>query len=110
MANANSTSRPHFTERPEAERFVPLGADSQTNANPRYATLYLRTDAPCDELYNAAEDRLSALIELLGTLALVDLNACPVRNILQISRSLLLLASDAHSLYQANHEQRDRRR
>ncbi|WP_152226743.1 hypothetical protein [Pseudomonas sp. SCB32] len=86
-----------------------MGADSQANANPRYATLYLRTDAPCDELYNAAEDRLSAVIELLGTLTFVELDAYPARNVLQISRSLLLLASDAHSLYRADHEQRDRR-
>lgn len=96
--------------RPDSDCFIPLGTDSQHGLTPRDATLYLRTDAPANELYNAAEDRLSAVFELLGTLSHVDLDVNPVRNVLQISRSLLLLASDAHSLYQADHEQRGRRR
>lgn len=95
---------------PETDRFLPLGTDSQHHAHPRNATLYLRTDAPADELYNAAEDRLSAVIDLLGILSLSTLDAQPLRNVLQISRSLLLLASDAHSLYQADREQRDAQR
>ena len=93
-------------EHPEKDRFLPLGTDSQHHANPRNATLYLRTDAPADELYNAAEDRLSAVIDLLGILSLSTLDAQPLRNVLQINRALLLLASDAHSLYQADHERR----
>ncbi|QRY79968.1 hypothetical protein JVX91_02285 [Pseudomonas sp. PDNC002] len=100
MANAHTTS----PARPESDRFIPLGTDSQHHTHPRNATLYLRADAPADELYNAAEDRLSAVIDLLGILSLSTLDAQPMRNVLQISRSLLLLASDARSLYQAGHE------
>lgn len=106
MANAHTTSPIPA----ESHRFLPLGTDSQHHAHPRNATLYLRTDAPADELYNAAEDRLSAVIDLLGILSLSTLDAQPLRNVLQISRSLLLLASDAHSLYQADREQRDAQR
>lgn len=110
MANANHTSHPQPTVRPETDRFAPLGTESQHNTNPRYATLYLRTDAPCDELYYAADNRLSAVIDLLNTLELAEMNCLPIPNVLRISRSLLLLISDAHSLYQADHEQRERRR
>ncbi|WP_448683246.1 hypothetical protein [Pseudomonas nicosulfuronedens] len=102
MANTHTKSPTHQ----ESGCFVPLGTDSQHHANPRNATLYLRTDAPADELYNAAEDRLSAVIDLLGILSLSTLDAQPLRNVLQINRALLLLASDAHSLYQADHERR----
>lgn len=110
MADANHTTHPTFTERPMQDRFVPLGSDSQHDTNPRYAALYLRGDMPGEELYRAAENRLSAVIDLLATLELAELNVSPMRNVLQISRSLLLLASDAHSLYQADHEQRGQRR
>ncbi|WP_178119597.1 hypothetical protein [Pseudomonas sp. SCB32] len=60
-------------------------------------------------MYDAAEDRLSAVIELLAVLELAELNCSPCLNLFRISRALLLLASDAQSLYQADHEQRLRR-
>lgn len=106
MADADHTSHTATTECRDTERFIPLAAPSQHHANPRYATLYLRADAPADELYDAADNRLSAVIDLLSTLELAELNSSPFRNVLQISRSLLLLASDAQSLYQADHEQK----
>lgn len=110
MADTNGTSHPEPTARPEPDRFIPLGTDSQHSNNPRYATLYLKADAPSEELYQAAEYRLSAVIDLLGTLSLLELDRLPTRNVLQISRSLLLLAADAHSLYQAEHERRELRK
>jgi hypothetical protein len=106
MADANHTSHTAPTERRNAERFFPLDGASQHSINPRNATLYLNADAPTDALYDAAEYRLMSLIEMLTTLRQGDpeLNPCCA-----LSRSLLLLASDAWSLYLADHEQRGRR-
>lgn len=104
MANANDTSRP--SARPTSHGFIPLETTSQHSHFPREATLYLNANAPADALYDAAEDRLSAVIELLAVLEAVDQDSAPVRNVFQISRALLLLASDAQSLYQADHEQK----
>jgi len=106
MANANDTSPATTTECRTPERFIPLAPPSQHHANPRYATLYLRADAPADDLFDAAENRLGAVIDLLSLLQLAELNGEPYRNVLHISRSLLLLVSDAQSLYQAEHERR----
>lgn len=61
------------------------------------AALYLRTDIPTDELFDAAEYRLGALIDLLAALQLQAEDS----NLHQAARALLLLASDARSLYQA---------
>ncbi|MCP1625336.1 hypothetical protein [Pseudomonas nitroreducens] len=107
MAGANHTSHTAPTERRNAERFVPLEGASQHCINPRNATLYLNADAPADALYDAAEHRLMSLIELLTTLRQGDPEQSPS---CAVSRSLLLLASDAWSLYQADHEQRGRQR
>ncbi|WP_157883360.1 hypothetical protein [Pseudomonas sp. ATCC 13867] len=51
-------------------------------------------------------NRLNAVIDLPSTLRLAELNSAPFCDVLQICRSLLLLASDAQSLYQAEHERR----
>ncbi|MBD9516231.1 hypothetical protein [Pseudomonas sp. PDM22] len=106
MADANHTSHTAPTERRNAERFVPLDTTSQHSINPRNATLYLNADAPADALYEAAECRLRSVIELLTAMRLGDPELNPY---CAISRSLLLLASDAWSLYQADYEQRVRR-
>jgi hypothetical protein len=87
-----------------------LATTSQHSYFPRDATLYLRADAPADTLHDAAEDRLSAVIDLLAVLEGVNQDDAPVRNVFQISRALLLLVSDAQSLYEAEYEQRGRRR
>jgi hypothetical protein len=58
-------------------------------------------------LYEAAEYRLRSIIELLTAMRLGDPELNPY---CAISRSLLLLASDAWSLYQADYEQRGRQR
>ncbi|MBD9577470.1 hypothetical protein IB260_19265 [Pseudomonas sp. PDM23] len=71
--------------------------------------LFLNTHAPAEALYDAAEDRLGAVIDLLAVLARVDQDNAPIRNVFQISRALLLLVSDAQSLYQADHEQKRKR-
>lgn len=89
--------------------FVPLATTSQHSHFPLDATLYLRADAPADALFDAAEDRLGAVIDLLAVIEMVDQDGTPVRNVFQISRALLLLISDAQSLYQADHEQRQKR-
>lgn len=104
MADANHTSHP--STRPTVHGFIPLETASQHSHFPRDATLYLNTNAPADALYDAAEDRLSAVADLLAVLQMIDLDDLPVRNVFQISRALLLLISDAQSLYQADHEQK----
>lgn len=103
MANPDYTSHPTATERPTAGGFIPLATASQHSTYPRDAALYLNPHAPADALYDAAEYRLNAVIDLLTTLELAELDNLPSRNVLQISRSLRLLASDAQSLYQADH-------
>ncbi|RUD93115.1 hypothetical protein IPC1228_31475 [Pseudomonas aeruginosa] len=82
---------------------MPLETASQHSTHPRNATLYLNVDAPAEALYDAAEYRLKSVIELLSTLRLGDMEENPF---CQVSGALLLLASDAWSLYQADHEQR----
>jgi hypothetical protein len=42
-------------------------------------------------------------------LSQVNVEDIHIRNFFQISRALLMLVSDAQSLYQADHEQRGRR-
>lgn len=106
MANADYTSRPSAIERPAPSGFIPLETPSQHSAYPHDATLYLNTHAPADALYDAAEHRLNAVIALLSTLERIDQDNLPTHNVCQISRSLRLLASDAQSLYQADHQRR----
>jgi hypothetical protein len=108
MADANHTSHP--STRPAVHGFIPLATASQHSHFPRDATLFLNTGAPAEALYDAAEDRLGAVLDLLAVLEMVDQDNLPIRNVFQISRALLLLVSDAQSLYQADHEQRGRRR
>jgi hypothetical protein len=107
MADANHTSHP--STRPAVHGFIPLATTSQHSHFPRDATLFLNTDAPVEALYDAAEDRLSAVLDLLAVLEMIDEDNLPVRNVFQISRALLLLISDAQSLYQAEHDRRRRR-
>lgn len=107
MADANHTSHP--STRPAVHGFIPLETPSQHSHFPRDATLYLNTNAPVDALYDAAEDRLKSVIDLLAVLDIINQDDMPIRNVFQISRALLLLVSDAQSLYQADHEQRRRR-
>ncbi|WP_152223096.1 hypothetical protein [Pseudomonas sp. SCB32] len=95
MANANDTSRPAITERTTSHGFIPLATTSQHSYFPRDATLFLKTDAPADALFDAAEDRLGAVIELLVVLERINQDDMPIRNVFQISRALLLLVSDA---------------
>lgn len=108
MAHIDHTSPSSPAERREGGTFIPLGPASQHSKLPRDATLYLNPNAPANALYDAAEYRLKSLIDLLTTLELAELTALPNHNLLQLSRSLLLLASDAQSLYQANQQQRAR--
>jgi len=103
MADTHHTSHTAIPERSVSSRFIPLETASQHSAYPRDAALYLRTDAPADALYDAAEYRLKSVIELLSALHLSDAEEHPFAS---VSRSLLLLASDAWSLYQADHEQK----
>ncbi|MCP8463123.1 hypothetical protein NK553_04095 [Pseudomonas sp. ZM23] len=107
MANADHTSHPAPAERREGRRFIPLGPASQHCKLPHDATLYLNTNAPANALYDAAEYRLKSVIELLSAL---HLGESEHQSLSGVSRALLLLVSDAQSLYQADHEQRGRRR
>ncbi|WP_447754016.1 hypothetical protein [Pseudomonas nicosulfuronedens] len=97
---------PHTRKQTVSYRWEPTHNTTPIPATPRSTC----APTPADELYNAAEDRLSAVIDLLGILSLSTLDAQPLRNVLQLNRALLLLASDAHSLYQADREQRDAQR
>ncbi|WP_152225888.1 hypothetical protein [Pseudomonas sp. SCB32] len=106
MATANDTSHPAITERATTHGFIPLATTSQHSYFPREAMLYLRADAPADALYDAADNRLGAVIDLLAVLEMINQDDMPIRNVFRISRALLLLVSDAQSLYQADHEQR----
>lgn len=106
MANTDYTSPLTTSERPTPGGFIPLETPSQHCTSPHDATLYLNANAPADALYDAAEHRLRAVIALLSTLELLDQHDLPTHNVLQISRSLRLLASDAQSLYQADHQRK----
>ncbi|MDH1009000.1 hypothetical protein N5J43_03050 [Pseudomonas nicosulfuronedens] len=105
MADANHTPPAH----PATHGFIPLATASQHCYISRDATLYLNTNAPTDALYEAAIDRLSAVIDLLSVLERIDQDDAPISNVFLISRALLLLASDAQSLYQADFEKKHRR-
>lgn len=107
MADTNYTSPPTTTERPAPGGFIPLEPASQHSTYPHDTTLYLKTNAPADALYDAADYRLKSVIELLRALHQGDPEQNPFCS---LSRSLLLLISDAQSLYQADHQQRHRRR
>ncbi|WP_440467004.1 hypothetical protein ACKI1H_27975 [Pseudomonas sp. YH-1] len=103
MADAHHTSHDAIPEHPVSARFFPLDTGSQHSTYPRNATLYLKADAPAETLYEAADYRLRSVIDLLSALRLGDPELNPY---CAVSSSLLLLVSDAWSLYQADHEQK----
>ncbi|MFZ5959318.1 Bro-N domain-containing protein [Pseudomonas knackmussii] len=88
---------------PVSHGFIPLEITSQHSTRPHEATLYLHKSAAPDALYDAAEYRLKSVIEMLSALHVGDPEDNPFCS---ISRSLLLLISDAQSLYQADHERK----
>ncbi|QEY72131.1 hypothetical protein [Pseudomonas denitrificans (nom. rej.)] len=107
MANADDTTPP--TPRPAGPRFIPLATTSQHSYFAPDAALFLRADAPDEALYDAAEDRMSAALDMLAVLERVDQDDAAIPNVFLICRALLLLISDAQSLYQAEHDRRRRR-
>ncbi|KAF1054267.1 MAG: hypothetical protein GAK43_00996 [Stenotrophomonas maltophilia] len=84
-------------EGPAINEYLSLLPTSQHTLRHDEAVLHLHIRAPAEDLFDAADYRLGALIDLLASLHVAEENG-PLS---QAARSFLLLASDARSLYLA---------
>lgn len=81
--------------------YEPLGTLSQHNPSRAHSVLYLRQDACAGDLFDAAEYRQGALLDLLAALSLNENDGTAPDSLPRAARALMLLAADAQALYTA---------
>lgn len=65
------------------------------------AALYIKTNATCDALYNAANERQYAARGLLDAIGACEIVEGEAKGISNIARAIAILVGDAESLYEA---------